>query len=97
MTPRRRKVDKCVALRLYERATPYVQMAGWASVMIGMVFSAMWLSFSFISDSQAYENRIAKLEEKEHQQRMLLEQIGRDMAVTKESVRWIEQALRGDK
>lgn len=58
MTPRKRKTDRCVALKVYELATPYVQLAGWAAVAI----PALYVAFSFVSDSNAHEERIARIE-----------------------------------
>lgn len=52
--------DKCIAKRLYSAATPYVQIAGWLAIFLGVVFGAggKW------QDVQAYGTRIAVIEEK---------------------------------
>ena len=45
----RRQSDKCIAKRLYETATPYVQVIGWIAVAV----PALYAAFSFYFTAQA--------------------------------------------
>lgn len=59
MAPHRRETDNCIAKRIYEAATPYVQIIGWVAVVLPILFVA----FTYVRDVQAYNQRIESLEE----------------------------------
>lgn len=74
----RRKTDNCIAKRLYEATTPYVQLIGWAGVAV----PAIYVAFNFIRDSQAqgdtlhaHEASIRSLEERDAMQNQRLSNI----------------------
>lgn len=58
MSPRRRRADKCIALRIYEMGTPYIQLIGWVGVAVPVMFTA----FTFVSSAIAFGDRIDRLE-----------------------------------
>lgn len=45
-------------IRLYSRATPYIQLIGWFFMIIPVAYSAC----SLIQDARAFDTRIAALE-----------------------------------
>lgn len=54
MPPSRRINDKCIAKKLYEQGTPYVQILGWVAVMCS-VFIGIGVYYSKV---EAYDGRI---------------------------------------
>ncbi len=58
--PDRRKRE-CVAKRLYARATPYLQIAGYLPVLTG-ILTLLYMITSFITDTRAYGGRITALQ-----------------------------------
>ena len=63
----RRRTDTCIAKRLYEICTPYVQIAGFAPVLGGII-TTIWLLFGFISNTEAYGPAISDLQHTVNQQ-----------------------------
>lgn len=61
MVQNRRRYDKCLMRRVYDLATPYVQLIGWAGVAIPVLYVA----FAFVSTASAYGERISRIEEKQ--------------------------------
>jgi F0F1-type ATP synthase membrane subunit c/vacuolar-type H+-ATPase subunit K len=49
---RRRVTDNCIAKRLYEKMTPYIQLGGYL-VLLGSIFTGLWIGFNFIKAAQA--------------------------------------------
>ena len=64
---KRRQADRCIAKRIYDAATPYVQIAGWLPV-IGGIFTAVYLICTFISNTQSYGESITALQLKADKQ-----------------------------
>jgi F0F1-type ATP synthase membrane subunit c/vacuolar-type H+-ATPase subunit K len=49
---RRRVTDNCIAKRLYEKMTPYIQLGGYL-ILLGSIFTGLWIGFNFIKAAQA--------------------------------------------
>ena len=49
---------KCLVKRLYEIATPYIQLTGWLVVMSSVLLGAL----AIIQEVQAFDGRISALE-----------------------------------
>lgn len=60
---KRRQSDRCIAKRVYDAATPYVQIAGWLPI-IGGIFTAVYLICNFISTTQSYGESITAVDSK---------------------------------
>lgn len=58
----RRITDRCLAKRLYERFTPYIQLGGFLAVL-GSVLAGMWVGFCFIASANANTQAIATLQQ----------------------------------
>jgi hypothetical protein len=54
----RRAVDKCMAKRVWERTTPYVQILGWLPLFGGAI-SAIAIAVTFVNDTKASNVRSA--------------------------------------
>ena len=67
----RRREDRCLVVKLWNQATPYIQMLGWVIIVLG-VFGAATLQYGKV---QAYDDRIAKLEQDNEKQMILLQRI----------------------
>ena len=49
----RRKTDQCIAKRLWEIGTPYIQSGGFVTILGGLATIA-WMTFTFINNTEAY-------------------------------------------
>lgn len=49
---------KCLVKRLYELATPYIQLTGWLMVVSSVLLGAL----AIIQEVQAFDGRISALE-----------------------------------
>lgn len=49
---------KCLIKRLYELATPYIQLTGWLMVVSSVILGAL----AIIQEVQAFDGRISALE-----------------------------------
>lgn len=57
---RRRITDNCIAKRLYEWSTPYLQVIGYV-VLLGTMVTGLWIGFTFIKAAQAATGDIEAL------------------------------------
>lgn len=78
----RRITDKCIAKRLWEAGTPYLQVAGYFPVL-GGIATAVYILCGFVKDTEAYGLRITTVEQSDgHQNEEIaaLKQRQEDMA-----------------
>lgn len=52
MPQNRRKLDKCLMKRLWDKGTPYLQIGGYF-VMLGSICGGVWMAFTFIEQANA--------------------------------------------
>ena len=58
----RRITDRCMAKRLYERVTPYIQLGGFLA-LVGSILTGLWMGFCFIAAANANTSAIATLQQ----------------------------------
>lgn len=58
----RRVTDNCLAKRLYDKMTPYLQIAGYV-VLLGTIVTGLWIGFTFIRQAQAASSDVEALKQ----------------------------------
>ena len=56
---KRRQEDRCIAKRVYNAATPYIQLLGWAAVAIPIMLGG----YALADKALAFDARLTELEQ----------------------------------
>jgi hypothetical protein len=64
---KRRKTDQCIAKRIWEVGTPYIQSGGFLTIL-GALLTVAWTTFTFINNTEAYGPAIEDLQHKVSEQ-----------------------------
>lgn len=75
MRPLRRKADKCIAVRLYNDFTPYVQVMGWLSVVTGIIWAASATWSRVDASILSHDTRLGTIEHREDDTMKRLERV----------------------